>query len=298
MFLYKEDLKRKIEKHIKTTPIKFIAWREVPIDTSAVGESALKTMPKIYHLLLDIGKLEKKKVEIELYILRRKIEKDPKLAKDVYIASFSSKTIVYKGMFVAPQLDKFYPELKDESIESSLCLFHQRYSTNTLPNWKLAQPLRYLAHNGEINTLQGNRNWILALQNELEHEFFGENIKLINPLVSLEESDSASLDRVFELLCLAGYSPIHAINMLIPPAWENVPDISEKVRLFFEFQSFMMQPWDGPAAIAFTDGETIGAHLDRNGLRPCRYIITEDGIVVLGSETGMIDLGNKKKRKG
>jgi glutamate synthase (NADPH/NADH) large chain len=298
-FLYKEDLTRKIEKYIENTPIKFIAWREVPVDTSAVGESALKTMPKIYHLLLDTEKLEKNKIEIELYILRRKIEKDPELMEDVYIASLSSKTLVYKGMFVAPQLDKFYPELKDESIESSLCLFHQRYSTNTLPNWKLAQPLRYLAHNGEINTLQGNRNWILALQNELEHEFFGENIKLIDPLVSFEESDSVSLDRVFELLCLAGYSPIHAINMLIPPAWENVPDISEKVRLFFEFQSFMMQPWDGPAAIAFTDGETIGAHLDRNGLRPCRYIITEDGVVILGSEVGMIDLRNKKiKEKG
>jgi len=297
-FLYK-DIKSQIEEYIKKSPFKLIGWRKVPIDTSAVGDSALEVMPEIYHLLLDTEKVEKGRVELELYILRRKIEKDSALEEHVYIASLSSKTIVYKGMLIAPQLDKFYPELTDEKVESSLCLFHQRYSTNTLPNWKLAQPLRYLAHNGEINTLQGNRNWILALQNELEHELFGENIELVKPLISYEESDSASLDRVFELLCLVGYSPSHAINMLIPPAWESVPDMPEEFRLFFEFQSFMMQPWDGPAAIAYTDGDIIGAHLDRNGLRPCRYILTEDGIMILGSEVGMIDLSGKKiKEKG
>ncbi|WP_038058018.1 glutamate synthase large subunit [Thermodesulfobacterium hydrogeniphilum] len=298
VFLYK-DVKNKIEKHINRSPFKLISWREVPIDTSAVGDSALQVMPKIFHLLLDTEKVEKNRVELELYFLRRQIEKDPDLAEKVYIASLSARTLVYKGMLVAPQLDKFYIELRDERIESSICLFHQRYSTNTFPDWTLAQPFRYLAHNGEINTLQGNRNLILALQNEFEHELFGEKIELVKPLVSLEESDSASLDRVFELLCLAGYSPAHVINMLIPPAWENVPDMPEEIRLFFEFQSFMMQPWDGPAAIAFTDGEVIGAHLDRNGLRPCRYILTEDGIMVLGSEVGMIDLSGKKiKEKG
>ncbi|RLG10327.1 glutamate synthase subunit alpha, partial [Candidatus Pacearchaeota archaeon] len=298
IFFYK-DLRSFVEEYIKKSPFKLIGWREVPIDPSAVGESALEVMPKIFHLLLDAERVEKNRRELELYILRRFIEKDPTLEEDVYIVSLSSKTLVYKGMLVAPQLDKFYPELTDERIESSICLFHQRYSTNTFPNWKLAQPFRYLAHNGEINTLQGNRNWILALENELQHELFGKKIDLVKPLISFEESDSSSIDRVFELLCLTGYSTAHAINMLIPPAWESVPDMPEEARLFFEFQTFMMQPWDGPAAIAFTDGETIGAHLDRNGLRPCRYIITEDGIIVLGSEVGMIDLtGRKIKEKG
>ncbi len=299
VFFFYKDLKSSVEEYIKKSPFKFICWREVPVDPSAAGESALEVMPKIFHLLLDTEKVEKERIELELYLLRRLIEKDPVLEKDVYIVSLSSRVVVYKGMLVAPQLDKFFPELTDERLESSICLFHQRYSTNTLPDWTLAQPFRYLAHNGEINTLQGNRNWIRALETELEHEFFGERIELVKPLVSFEESDSASIDRVFELLCLAGYSTAHSINMLIPSAWESVPDISEEARLFFEFQTFMMQPWDGPAAIAFTDGETIGVHLDRNGLRPCRYILTEDGIMVAGSEVGMIDLSGKKiKEKG
>jgi len=299
VFFFYKDLKNVVEKYIKRSPFKFVSWREVPVDPSAAGESAIKVMPKIFHLILDTEKVEKERVELELYFLRRLIEKDPLLNKNVYVASLSSKVLVYKGMLVAPQLDKFYPELTDKRLESSICLFHQRYSTNTFPDWRLAQPLRYLAHNGEINTLQGNRNWIRALETELRHELFGERIELVRPIVSFEESDSASIDKVFELLCLAGYSTAHAINMLIPPAWESVPDISEEVRLFFEFQTLMMQPWDGPAAIAFTDGDTIGVHLDRNGLRPCRYILTEDGIMVAGSEVGMIDLSGKKiKEKG
>ncbi len=298
VFLYK-DKREKIEEYIKTTNIKLVGWRKVPVNTDAVGDAALRVMPEIYHLLLDTSQLKPELVEIELYLLRRLIERDPELEEDVYFASLSSKTLVYKGMLIAPQLDIFYPELQDPAIKSCLCLFHQRYSTNTLPNWKLAQPMRYSAHNGEINTLQGNRNWILALQEELTHDLFGDRIELVKPLISWEESDSASFDRVFEILCLGGYTPSHAINMLIPPAWESVPDMPDEFRVFFEFQSFIMQPWDGPAAIAYTNGEVIGAHLDRNGLRPCRYIITEDGIFVLGSEVGMIDLGERKiKEKG
>ena len=293
VFLY-EEVRPQIEEHIRRSPFSLVGWREVPVDKSAVGESALRVMPKIFHLLLDAGKVEEERRELELYLLRRRIETDRKIKDKVYFASLSSRTLVYKGMLVAPQLDIFYPDLRRESIESSFCLFHQRYSTNTFPNWKLAQPFRYLAHNGEINTILGNRNWMLALQNELEHELFGENIKLIRPLVSYEESDSASLDRVFELLVLVGYSPEHAINMLIPPAWEGVPWLSKEVKEFFEYQSLLMKPWDGPASIAFTDGLKIGAHLDRNGLRPARYVLTEDGILVLGSEVGMVDLGERR----
>jgi len=297
VFLYK-DVRDTLVEWIKETPFKFVCWREVPVNLDAVGKAALDVMPRIFHLLLDLEGVSPELRELELYLFRRKIETSS-LKDDVYIASLSSNTMVYKGMLIAPQLDRFFPELLDERVESPLCLFHQRYSTNTLPNWKLAQPLRFLAHNGEINTLQGNRNWILALQEELSHPAFKERIDLVKPLVYWDESDSASIDRVFELLCLGGYKPSHAINMLIPPAWESVPDMPEEFRAFFEFQFFMMQPWDGPAAIAYTDGKVIGAHLDRNGLRPCRYILTEDGTLVLGSEVGMIDISDKKvKEKG
>lgn len=293
VFFY-EDLRGQIEEYIRKSPFRLVGWREVPINKSAVGESALKVMPKIFHLLMDCEGVNPDRVDVELYLLRRRIETDRKLREKVYFASLSRRTLVYKGMLVAPQLDVFYPDLTDERVESAFCLFHQRYSTNTFPNWKLAQPFRHLAHNGEINTILGNRNWMLALQSELEHEVFGENIKLIRPLVSYEESDSASLDRVFELLLLVGYQPEHAINMLIPPAWEGVPWLSKKIKDFFEYQSLLMKPWDGPASIAFTDGVKIGAHLDRNGLRPARYVLTEDGILVLGSEVGMVDLGDRK----
>ncbi len=296
-FLYR-DVEEEITAEFKEEGIKVIGWREVPVNTDAVGESALRVMPRIKHLLLDMDGIPEKERELKLYFVRRKLEN--KLGEEkVYIPSLSSRNIVYKGMLVAPQLDRFYPDLTSEDFESAYCMFHQRYSTNTLPNWRLAQPLRLLAHNGEINTIQGNRNWMTALQNELEHEVLGERKDLIKPLVSYEESDSASLDRVFELLCMVGFPPEHAINMLIPPAWEHVPELSEKVKAFLEYQSLLMKPWDGPAAIAFVYGNRIGAHLDRNGLRPARYILTEDGVMILGSEVGMIDLSGKRiKEKG
>ena len=290
-FLY-EPIEGKIEEVFYKEGIKVLGWREVPINPDAVGEVALRVMPTIKQLFLDMSDIPEEKRELKLFFARRQIEK--KYEDKVYIPSLSTRTIVYKGMLVAPQLDRFYPDLLDEDYETSFVIFHQRYSTNTLPNWRLAQPLRYLAHNGEINTIQGNRNWMLTLQNELTHEVFEGREELIKPLVSHEESDSASLDRVFELLLLAGYSPAHAIYMLIPPAWESMPDIPEEVRTFLEYQSLLMKPWDGPAAIAFTNGKEIGAHLDRNGLRPARYVITEDGLVVLGSEVGIVDLSGKK----
>ena len=296
-FLYEEVEDKVIAEFVKEG-VKVLGWREVPTDTDAVGESALKVMPRIKQLLLDMEGIPQEEREVKLYFIRRRIEN--RLGDEkVYVPSLSSQTIVYKGMLVAPQLDRFYPDLKDPDFESAYCMFHQRYSTNTLPNWRLAQPLRLLAHNGEINTIQGNRNWMIALQNELEHEILGDKKDLIKPLISYEESDSASLDRVFELLCHVGFSPEHAINMLIPPAWEHIPELSDEVKAFFEYQSLLMKPWDGPAAIAFVYGSKIGAHLDRNGLRPARYILTEDGIMVLGSEVGMIDLGDRKiKEKG
>ena len=291
-FLYEEGLEDKIDLIFEKRGIRVVGWRDVPINRDAAGESALRVMPRIRQALLDMEGVDEDKRELTLYIIRKEIEN--KFEEKVYAPSLSSRTVVYKGMLVAPQLDTFYPDLKDPDYESSFALFHQRYSTNTFPNWMLAQPLRLSAHNGEINTIQGNRNWMSVIQNELEHEIFGGDIDKIKPLVSHEESDSASLDRVFELLCLAGFSPEHAINMLIPPAWEHVPELSDEVKAFFEFESLLMKPWDGPAAIAFTDGKTIGAHLDRNGLRPARYVLTEDGILILGSEVGMVDLGDRR----
>jgi len=290
-FLY-APAEEKIEEVFREEGIKVLGWREVPVNEEAVGEVALKVMPRIKQLFLDLEGVPEEERALKLFFARRRIEK--KYEKEVYVPSLSDRTVVYKGMLVAPQLDRFYPDLTDEDFKVSFVLFHQRYSTNTLPNWRLAQPLRYLAHNGEINTIQGNRNWMLTLQHELEHEVLKGREDLIKPLVSHEESDSASLDRVFELLCLVGYKPEHAIYMLIPPAWEAVPEMEEEVRRFLEYESLLMKPWDGPAAIAFTDGKVIGAHLDRNGLRPARYLITEDGLVVLGSEVGMVDLSGRK----
>lgn len=201
-------------------------------------------------------------------------------------------------MLVAPQLDRFYQDLRRNDFESAFCIFHQRFSTNTLPEWNLAQPLRVLAHNGEINTIQGNRNWIMTIEKEIAHEIFGEFNELIKPIVSLQESDSASLDRVVELLMLSGYPLEHAILMCIPPAWEN-SDMDEAEKAFFEYSSLLMKPWDGPAAVVLTDGDKLVAHLDRNGLRPLRYSLTDEGIFIIGSETGLIDLSSMAiKEKG
>jgi Glutamate synthase domain 1 len=283
LFLKNNDTS-KVEDIAKKMGFKLIGFRDVPIDKSALGKSALETMPVIKQMLLDLEGIEHK--ELALYFLRKSLKKELK----IYIPSLSSKTIVYKGMFVAYQIDHFYKDLEDEDIESSICLFHQRYSTNTFPNWNLAQPFRYLAHNGEINTINGNRNWMMAIQSELYHKLLEDNIKLIKPIVEYDESDSASLDKVFELLVLTEYPVEHAINMLIPPAWENDDTLKDDIRAFFEYKSLLMKPWDGPAAIVFTDGVKVGAHLDRNGLRPSRYIITKDNIVILGSEVGMVNI--------
>lgn len=299
-FLYK-SLESEIESVIKKYGLKIIGWRDVPVNDHALGESALSTKPQIKQLLIDTEEIEQGKKELRLYLSRREIEKA--YGSYVYIPSLSSKTIIYKGLLVAPQLDRFYPDLTAESFESSFCIFHQRFSTNTSPDWTLAQPFRVLSHNGEINTIQGNRNWISSIEKDIQHELFASDEEIMKPLLSPEESDSASLDRIIELLILSGFSPEHAINMCVPPAWECCDFSTEghrsNVEVFFEYQSFLMKPWDGPAALVFTNGDTIGAHLDRNGLRPLRYLLTDDGILVLGSEIGMVNLkGKTVKEKG
>ncbi len=276
-----------IEEALKRYGFRSMGWRDVPTNDDALGKAALGTKPRIRQLLIDAFAVEYQERELRLFLARKTIEK--KSGKDVCVSSISSKTILYKGLLVAPQLDRFYPDLADKDFESAFCIFHQRFSTNTLPEWRLAQPFRVLGHNGEINTLQGNRNWVMALEEEVLKGFQGSDRDALKPLVLYDESDSASLDKIVEVLVLSGFSPEHAVNLCIPPAWERM-DFAADERSFFEYASLLMSPWDGPAAIVFTNGDIVGAHLDRNGLRPLRYALTEDGILVCGSEAGMIDL--------
>ena len=284
------DVEQEIEGLLRRYGFRPIGWRDVPTNDDALGAAALGTKPRIRQILIDAEAVEDRERERRLFLARKAVEKS--LSEQVYVLSISSKTILYKGLLVAPQIDRFYPDLASKELESSFCIFHQRFSTNTLPVWSLAQPFRVLAHNGEINSLQGNRNWVLALQEEICKGFQRSDRDVLKPLVLSDESDSASLDKIVELLVLAGFSPEHAVNLCIPPAWEGM-ELDAEVRSFFEYSSLLMSPWDGPAAIVFTDGRTVGAHLDRNGLRPLRYALTDDNILVCGSEAGMIDFPGK-----
>lgn len=276
--------------------IKVLGWRIVPVDSSVLGEKAEATRPEIEQVLL-VPKTKKSFASEEiyeraLYLARKEIEKkvDTESIGDFYIPSFSSRTLVYKGLFVAPQLKKFYLDLNDPNLESAVALFHQRYSTNTFPNWFLAHPFRFLGHNGEINTLQGNRHWMRAREAELEHPYWNNKVEFLKPVIVPGGSDSASLDNLLELLVLSGRSILHSMMMLVPEAWENMPQMDPEWKAFYQYHSCLVEPWDGPAALAFTDGKTVGAVLDRNGLRPARYIVTKDGMILMSSEVGVIDI--------
>ena len=213
-----------------------------------------------------------------------------KVLKNGYLCSLSSRTIVYKGLLLAPQVERFYPDLADQDFTSALALVHQRYSTNTFPTWELAHPFRMLAHNGEINTLKGNLNALKAREQSFASPAFGDDMAKLLPVVREGQSDSASLDNMFELLVAAGRDPAHAMLMLMPQAWGAKYHMGHDVRGFYEYHSALMEPWDGPAAVAFTDGITAGAALDRNGLRPARWTLTKDNLFVLASETGVVDI--------
>ncbi|MFN3476044.1 MAG: glutamate synthase central domain-containing protein, partial [Candidatus Methylomirabilales bacterium] len=289
--------RRIVEGSLIRYGIQVFGWREVPMDPTALGEKALRTMPRIEQILVGrpLG-LTDDEYERTLYLARKEIEAQiaGEGVEEFYIPSFSHRTIVYKGLFVAPQLSKFYLDLQDPDFEASLAVFHQRYSTNTFPNWFLAQPFRTLGHNGEINTLQGNRNWIYAREQELFSPIFGSEVEKLRPIVMPGGSDSMSLDNVLEALTMAGRDICHAMMMLIPEAWENMPDMDPDLRAFYEYHACLMEPWDGPAAVAFTDGVVVGATLDRNGLRPARYKVTEDGLVIMASEVGVIEVDDSQ----
>ena len=274
-----------------------LGWRSVPVDVSALGEKALTTMPLIEQAL--IGRpnhVPSDKFEQRLYLICKELEHriTDEALDGFHIASFSHRTIVYKGLFVAPQLALLYSDLRSPDFEAALAVFHQRYSTNTSPTWSLAQPFRMLAHNGEINTLMGNRNWMRAREAEMDSPIWQEDILKLAPIINPYGSDSMSLDNVLELLTHSDRSILHSMMCLMPEAYEQKVDMPPALKACYEYLSCVSEPWDGPAAVAFTDGNIVGASLDRNGLRPARYKVTDDGLVVMGSEVGIIELDDSR----
>ena len=284
-------LEEMLELNVRIEGQRVLGWRDVPIDEEHVGTTANACRPVIRQLFVEAGagfEADQDAFERKLYVIRRICELAA--GPDMYIATFSSKTVVYKGMLISHQLRGFYPDLADERIKSALALVHSRFSTNTFPSWELAHPYRVVCHNGEINTLMGNVNWMRARESQLESPLFGIDIQKVQPVVRPGGSDSATFDNVLELLMLAGRDLPHAVMMMIPEAYVGRDDLSDEIKAFYAFHSCLMEPWDGPASIAFTDGRFIGATLDRNGLRPGRWVLTDDGHVLLGSETGLLDV--------
>ncbi|MEY2469046.1 MAG: glutamate synthase large chain, partial [Actinomycetota bacterium] len=285
-----------VEKLVADEGLRVLGWRDVPIDNTMIGSFASDVEPTFRQVFISAngqssasgaGGLGGLDLERRAFIIRKRTEHE---VADVYFPSLSSRTLVYKGMLTSSQLQDFYPDLNDERMDSALALVHSRFSTNTFPSWPLAHPYRYIAHNGEINTVMGNRNWMRAREALLESDLFPGDLSRAYPVVTPDASDTASFDETLELLHLGGRSLPHAVLMMIPEAWERHESMPAWKRNFYEFHSCVMEPWDGPASIAFTDGTVIGSVLDRNGLRPARYWVTEDGLVVMASEAGVLDI--------
>ncbi len=283
--------------------LQVVGWREVPVNPESLGSQALGVMPSFRQIFVSDADGDASGLELDrkVFVARKRAEHElaPELGVGTYFASLSSRTFVYKGMLTTPQLESFFPDLGDERIESGVALVHSRFSTNTFPSWPRAHPYRFVAHNGEINTVMGNRNWMRARESLLAADHWGERINRLFPVCTDGASDTASLDEALELLHLGGY-PIHqAVLMMIPEAWEGNPNIPDDQRAFYDFYSSGMEPWDGPASVTFTDGKTVGAILDRNGLRPSRYWVTTDGRVIMASEVGVLDVDPSQiARKG
>src|SRR3954454_7547535 len=285
---------------IKREGMVLIGWRDVPTDNSTLGVTVKPTEPVHQQVFIGRGKKIKNEDDFErrLYILRKLISQKiysrrERRLSGYYPVSISCRTVVYKGMFLADQLATYYPDLSDPDFESALALIHQRFSTNTFPTWSLAHPYRMIAHNGEINTLRGNNNWMAARQASVSSELFGENISKLWPISYEGQSDTACFDNALEFLVQGGYSLAHAVMMMIPEAWAGNPLMDEERRAFYEYNAALMEPWDGPAAIAFTNGRQIGATLDRNGLRPARYFLTRDDRIIMASEMGVLPIPEK-----
>jgi glutamate synthase (NADPH) large chain len=292
---------REIERAVVNEGQVLLGWRDVPVDDSSLGQTARGTMPVIRQVFVGAGRgmIDRDAFERKLYIIRKASGHAIRAlgltnAQCFYVPSFSHRTIVYKGMLLAYQVGEFYRDLKDKRVVSALCLAHQRFSTNTFPTWDLAHPFRFIAHNGEINTLRGNLNWIKSRQATIHSKLLGDDLDKIWPLIYPGQSDSASFDNALELLVMGGYPIAHAMMLMIPEAWAGNPLMDPKRRAFYEYHAALMEPWDGPAAVAFTDGKFIGATLDRNGLRPARYFITDDDLIVMSSEMGVLDIPQSK----
>jgi glutamate synthase domain-containing protein 2/glutamate synthase domain-containing protein 1/glutamate synthase domain-containing protein 3 len=298
------NCERLIEHTIASEGYSVLGWRDVPVDDSVLSASTKRARPVIRQvfvtrLFVDRDIASDSAFEVALYRIRRKIEATLRTTPDgadCYFASFSSRTIIYKGMLTPDQLPRFYRDLQDPELASAIALVHSRFSTNTFPSWRLAHPYRFLCHNGEINTLRGNLNWMRVREAKMACERFGGSFEELFPVCAPDQSDSASVDNVLEMLTLAGRPLAHAMAMIIPEAWESHSTMSPDRRAFYEYHSSLMEPWDGPAAMAFTDGRSVGAVLDRNGLRPARYVVTADDLVVLASEAGALPIATERIR--
>ena len=288
-----------LERIVREEGLIMLGWRDTPVDIEAIGRVARASQPYIEQIF--VGRpagMDQDAFERKLYVVRRRAEREVAASPDLdprdkaffYVPSLSSRTIVYKGLLLAPQIPRFFGDLADPDCLSAFCMVHQRFSTNTFPTWQLAHPFRYICHNGEINTVRGNAAWMAARQPILESPLFGPDIKKLLPVIGPGLSDSATLDAVVELLTLAGRPLPHVMAMLIPEAWDADPVMSPEKRAFYEYHASLMEPWDGPAAVAFCDGRMIGATLDRNGLRPARYLVTKSGLLVMASETGVLPI--------
>ena len=277
-----------VEQQVSASGLSVAGWREVPLDESYCGEIALASLPRIEQVFINSDEDSEQDLATKIYITRRKIELALAQDTDFYLCSFSASVIAYKGLVMPVDLPKFYKDLGDERLETAICVFHQRFSTNTLPRWPLAQPFRLIAHNGEINTIEGNRNWAEARASKFASDSLPD-IQSISPLVNRVGSDSSSLDNMLEVLLAGGMDLFRAVRMLVPPAWQNMDHMDADLKAFYEYNSMHMEPWDGPAGIVLTDGRYAVCLLDRNGLRPARYVITKNGFITLASEIGTYD---------
>ncbi|MDO8324137.1 MAG: glutamate synthase large subunit, partial [Phenylobacterium sp.] len=303
-FMPQDDAARAVavsqfEHFLKVEGQIFIAWRDVPVDTTGLGAAVLAEMPVIRQAIVGCGPGTKDQDAFERKLLTIRKQLQNPLAElavkknlpgltQLYLPSFSTRTVVYKGLLLAGQVGAFYTDLTNPLTQSALALVHQRFSTNTFPSWKLAHPYRFIAHNGEINTVRGNVNWMNARRRTLESDLLGPDLNKMWPLIPHGQSDTACLDNALELLVAGGYPLAHAVMMLIPEAWAGNPLMDPKRKAFYEYHAALMEPWDGPAAVAFTDGRQIGATLDRNGLRPARFVITDQDHVIMASEMGVL----------
>ncbi len=295
----REAIQNLFEKIVLEEGQRVLGWRDVPTDDRLLGATAVAVEPVFRQIFVGrdpgLRGADAARFERKLYVIRKRMENvvdalDLPEKKFFYLPSLSSNTLIYKGMLIADQIETMFPDLMDPDLESALALVHQRFSTNTFPSWPLAHPYRYIAHNGEINTLRGNINWMHAREALCESDLLGADLKKIFPVIREGGSDTATFDNVLEFLVMTGRSLPHAILMMIPEPWSGHESMSAERKAFYEYHASLMEPWDGPASIAFTDGTVIGAVLDRNGLRPSRYYVTKDDLVIMASEVGVLDI--------